>query len=123
MRTYSKMLLLLTVVISCAAMGFAQVITGGYKKVSVTDAGVVAAADFAVETQAEKTEAGIEIAAIKKAERQSVGGTNYKLCVQVNIADGSTDEPYEQFANVIVYRSLKNVFELKSWTETEDCGA
>jgi len=127
MKKNLRMMIILAalgVIFSCAVTGFAQkkpLMLGGYKVVSVTDEGVVAAADFAVSDQGEKQEATIEVGSIVKAERQSVQGTNYRLCLQVNIADGNSDEPYEQFVKVIVYRNLKNEFKLTSWVE-EDCG-
>lgn len=110
-------------ILSAAATNFAQIQTGGYKKVSVSDPQVVAAADFAIEAQGEKAGAGIELLSIENAERQTVAGTNYKLCLQVNIADGNSDEPYDQFVIAEVFVSLKNEFSLKSWTATESCEA
>lgn len=113
----------LGVIFGCATVNFAQIKVGGYKKIAVSDAGAVAAANFAVTEQGEKQEATIELTSVEKAERQIVAGTNYKLCLQVNIADGNSDEPVSQFVNAVIFKSLKNEFSLKSWEETDDCGA
>jgi hypothetical protein len=110
------------VIFSFANVASAQIKTGGYKKVAVSDAGVVAAANFAVTAQGEKQEATIEVASIEKAERQIVAGTNYKLCLEVNIADGNSDEPITQFINAVIFQSLKKEYSLKSWEETDSCG-
>jgi len=112
----------LGIIFGAATAGFAQIKTGGYKKVPVSDAGVVAAADFAIEAQGEKANAGIELLSIEQAELQTVAGMNYKLCLEVNITDGSADEPYDQFVTAVVFYSLQKEYSLKSWTVTESCG-
>lgn len=94
-------------------------IVGGYKTVSVEDEGVVEAAEFAAKTQAEKQEIAIEISSINKAERQTVAGMNYRLCVSASILDEGEDAEIKQFS-VIIFKSLKKVFTLKSWKE-EKC--
>ncbi len=120
MKKYLQLFALLAVVFGTASINFAQTV-GGFKKVPTDNTGVVAAANFAVETQAEKTEAGIELLTVHKAEQQVVAGMNFKMCLQVNVADGTTDDPFEQYANVVVYRTLKNEFTLKSWSVVESC--
>jgi hypothetical protein len=123
MKIFTRIIMLAAVIFGSAATGFAQIKTGDFKPVPVNDAEVVAAADFAVVEQADKAEASIELIEIKKAERQTVAGTNFKLCILVNITDGSADEPYERFVNAVIFRSLKDEYSLKSWTETGDCDA
>ncbi|MBK9437062.1 MAG: hypothetical protein IPN51_03580, partial [Chloracidobacterium sp.] len=49
------------------------------------DAGAVAAADFAIEAQSEKTEKEYTLEDIVKAERQVVQGSNYRLCLKVSV--------------------------------------
>lgn len=122
MKTNLRLIITFGLILSAAAICLAQIKTGEYKKVSVSDPQVVAAADFAIEAQSEKAQAGIEILSIETAERQTVAGTNYKLCMQVNIADATTDEPYEQFVVAEVFVDLKNEFSLKNWTATDKCG-
>lgn len=103
---------------------FAQTSAGDYKKVETTDAAVVAAADFAVEAQSERAEAGIELLSIEQAERRTAAGeADFKLCIQVNIVDLKTDKPYEKFVSVEISVNAKNEYALRSWTETESCGA
>lgn len=105
-----------------SANSFAQIKTGGYKKIAVTDAGVVAAAEFAAQAQSETDEAGITVQNIKTAERQTVAGTNYKLCVEVSRVEADDDAEIQQFIQTVVFRSLKNEYTLKSWEEVEECG-
>ncbi len=113
-----RMLLMLAafgVVLSCAASGRAQM-TGGYKAIPKTDAGAVAAADFAIKAQSAKTEMKFELSEIMKAERQVVAGTNYRLCMQVS-ADG--DEAF--FVQAVIYLDLKRNYKLTSWADST-CG-
>ena len=85
---------------------------GGYKAASVSDEGVVAAADFAVAKEEETTE-GLALDEILKAETQSVAGTNYRLCLKVTLGDDS------QEVQTIVNRNLKGEFSVISWTPKE----
>ena len=117
------MLAAFAVIGASAANNFAQIKTGGYKKIAVSDAGVVAAAEFAAQAQSEKDEAGITVQNVKTAERQTVAGTNYKLCIEVLRIEADDDAEVQQFVQTVVFRSLKNEYTLKSWEEVEDCGA
>lgn len=105
----------LGLVFGCAAAQ-AQIKTGGYKEISKTDAGAVAAADFAITAQSKKTGYTFELLELIKAERQVVAGTNYRLCMQV-AADG--DEPF--YVQAVVYFDLKKNYKLTSWADS-DCG-
>lgn len=109
------LLVLIAGVASSEALG-QGVIVGGYKAVAKTDAGAVAAADFAIEAQSEKTEKEYSLEEIVKAERQVVQGTNYRLCMEVS-ADGS-DTFYVQS---VVYVDLKGNRKLTSWVDSK-CG-
>ena len=89
---------------------------GGYKTAAVDNKEVTAAADFAVgkrmETNSEQE--GMELVSIDKAESQVVAGTNYRLCLTVSLGDE------KQQVQVVVFRSLKGEYSLKSW-EPKDC--
>ena len=58
---------------------------GGYKETSKTDEMVVAAANFAVETQRER-DASLKLVAVKRAARQIVAGSNYEMCLAVTLS-------------------------------------
>lgn len=105
---------------AAATIGVGQTKTGGYRKISVDDAAVVAAAEIAVAAQIENLGVEIELDEILKAERQAVAGTNFRLCLRVIVIDDA-DEPYEQLASVVVFQNLKKEYESKSWAETENC--
>ena len=105
-----------------AVNNFAQIKTGGYKKIAKTDAAVVAAADFAAQSQSKNDGAEITVQSIETAERQTVAGTNYKLCIEVFRIEAGDDVEVRQFIQTVVFRSLKKEHTLKSWEEAESCG-
>lgn len=117
-------LVALVITIGCASVGFGQRV-GGYSKVAADDPGVVAAAEFAVSAQKEKTGGPLSLVSIKHAERQVVAGMNYKLCLEVKAAD-ETDagvEPQDVQAvvwNKLTRRGEPKKYELTSWKEG-DC--
>ena len=115
---------LATLALSCAfaVNNFAQVKTGGYKKIAKTDAAVVAAAEFAAQSQSKNDDAEITVQSIEKAESQTVAGTNYKLCIEVFRIEAGDDVEIRQFIQTLVFRSLKKEYSLKSWEEAESCG-
>lgn len=92
----------------------AQVL-GGYKTISSDDAEAAEAAEFAVSTKAEDQE-GLSLVSVHKAERQSVQGTNFRLCIEVELDSES------QFVSTVVFRSLDGDFTLKSWSVVASCG-
>ena len=100
----------------------AQIKTGGYKKIAATDAGAIAAAEYAAKAKAEQDNAEITLQTVKNAERQTVAGTNYKLCIEIYRTDEGDDVEVKRFAQTVVFYSLKKQYELKSWTEVESCG-
>ncbi len=105
----------LAVVFTFASASFAQMV-GGYKVVAKTDAGAVAAAEFAVEAQSEKTGSEISLEDIVKAERQVVQGSNYRLCLEVSTDGGDTT-----YVQANVYVDLKNNRKLSKWADST-CG-
>jgi hypothetical protein len=114
----------LGITFGCAAVGLGQgrvPMVGGYKKVATTDPGVVAAAEFAVSAKKEQQDGPLSLVSIEKAERQVVAGTNYRLCLKVKAADETDAGEETQDIQVVVFRSLQNKYELKSWEEA-NCG-
>ena len=116
------LLLTAVVLIGISANAFTQIKTGGYKKIPASDAGAVAAAEYAAKTQAEKDNAEITLQTVKTAESQTVAGVNYKLCIEVYRVDEGDDVEIKQFVQTVVFRSLKKEYQLKSWEEAESCG-
>ena len=108
------------VLFACAGTSFAQPPrVGGYKSAPVDDAGVVAAANFAVSDHSQKNDVSLEIVAIKKAERQVVQGTNYRMCVEVKATGEGSDDT--QFVEVVVYQDLKRAYKVTGW-KPDACG-
>lgn len=110
----------LAIVLICGTTAFAQssTVLGGYKSAKTDDARVVAAANFAVDKRVETNteQEGLTLDSVDKAEIQSVGGTNFRLCLTISLEDES------QQVSVIVYQNLKQEYSLKSWTVVESCG-
>lgn len=119
-----KKYLLAVVVLNIFVLGMAaeasaqRIITGGYRSVPATDASVVAAAEFAVGKQVENNPEmeGLMLESINKAERQSVAGANYRICMTISLGEES------QQVTVVVYQNLKQVYSLTSWEVVETCG-
>lgn len=109
------------VVFGCAADGCAQRSGGGYKAVSVSNAAVVEAADVAVTAHNSGGEIVYKLVAVKSAERQTVQGTNYRLCLQIIAEDAELENDYD-YVRTVIFRNLQGEFELKTWTETKSCG-
>ncbi len=92
-------------------------IVGGYNSVSTTNAGVIAAANFAVSneqqtlTQILQHPLTIKLVSINEATQQVVAGMNYEMKLTVSI-DGA-----EREAVVLVYQGLGDQakMELMSW--------
>jgi len=111
----------LAVIFGCAAASSAQVKVGGYKPAAVDDATVKEAAEFAVTAQNKVEDGEMSLVAIESAQRQVVAGSNYKLCLKVNIP--GTDETVTDYYQAIVFYSLKREFKLTKWATSDDCGA
>lgn len=90
-------------------------VAGGYGAVETTAAEVIAAANFAVKKQAKMQRAKIKLAAVSRAERQIVAGTNYRLCLQIEILEKNKKTAVPQTVQIVVFRSLKQKYELTSW--------
>lgn len=113
----------LCIVFFCVSASFAQIKTGGYKTVDVSDAGVAEAAEFVVRELGRKDEIELSLESVERAERQVVAGTNYRLCLLIRYpAQEEDEEEIVSTMQVVVFRSLKNEFNLKSWKEVDgDC--
>ena len=136
MKIGLRILIILTalgVVLLFAKVNFSQTnklpSVGVYKTVSVEDAKVIEAAEFAIAKQAIESEVSIELLSIESAETQVVAGTNYRFCMQIkafaNAEDLEEDEDVEDitgFAKIVVFKNLKNEFLLRSWVVVENCG-
>ena len=109
----------LAVIFGCAAAGFSQIKVGGYKPIAKEDATAKLAAEYAVTAQNKVEDAEMSLESVESAERQIVAGTNYKLCLAVNVP--GADETITEFYQTVVFYSLKREFTLKSWTQIEDC--
>ncbi|HEX8709605.1 MAG TPA: cystatin domain-containing protein [Pyrinomonadaceae bacterium] len=96
-------------------------IVGGYKEASPKSADVIAAARFAVGERARKRETKIKLISVEHAESQVVAGINYRLCLKVEVAGEEDEADVIQEVKVVVFRSLKKQYSLKSWEE-EACG-
>lgn len=92
----------------------AQRVLGGYQSVATDDPEVVSAAEFAVSHQAEKEDTSISLSSIEKAERQTVAGANYRICMKVEMGDETKD------VRVVVNKNLEGEYSLTSWSEA-DC--
>lgn len=110
---------LLVVIFAGAVAGFAQEddepFAGGYIKASVTDKQVIEAAKFALKKRSYSTKTTINLLSIKKAQTQVVAGSNYKICLHIRYRRRAKGRD-EQFVEVVVYRNLKKVYALTSWT-------
>jgi hypothetical protein len=90
----------------------AEQIVGGYSEAAITNAEVVAAAQFAIKAQATTSEqkAVITLVELLSARQQVVAGMNYRLRLRVKV-DGKVKE-----AEAVVWRKLTGEHELTSWT-------
>ena len=93
---------------------------GGYKEIATDAPEVVSAAEFAVSARGRKEGNTIKLISVEGAERQTVAGANYRLCLKVEIEDESNNVDVTQGVKVVVFRSLKKEYSLKSWEEA-DC--
>lgn len=121
MKTNLKMAVavaVLTILAGAANAAMAQMV-GGYKPVAVTDQYALAAAEAAVDSQMEKTETTIELLSLVNAERQTVQGANYRLCLKIT-TDGE-DESTVSYAQAVVYMDLKKNYRLTSWAANSTC--
>lgn len=90
---------------------------GGFKEVATNHAQVVAAARFAVKAQAQKQETNMKLLSIHAAERATVQGVIYRLCLVVEIEDRENNVIVDQAVTAQVFQTLKGQFSLSKWTE------
>ena len=102
---------------SCVASSVAkrEPICGGFSEAKTDDPWVVAAADFAVKSQAKvmstpEKPVVLMLVKIQKAQQQVVAGMNYDLALKVK-QDGAVKE-----ATARVWRKLDGTHELTTWT-------
>jgi hypothetical protein len=120
MKTNFRITMFTVLAVMLLASAAAAQKVGGYKAISKTDAGARAAAEFAVDAQAERKNLTIELVSIEKAESQVVAGTNYRLCLKITTSGAEDEADVTITVRVIVFRNLKGVHSLTSWME-EDC--
>ena len=116
----SSIFLFSTFVLIFASSAFGQRV-GGYKQVATNDPMAQAAAEFAVSAEAKKSGKEIELISVQKAERQTVQGANYRLCLNVNAEGEDGEADASIFVQAVVYLDLKRNYRLISWA-TSDCG-
>lgn len=107
------------IIFGCAANAFAQMDVppvGGYGKADPTDKQIITAANFAVKAQAKKQKVNIKLVAVNHAARQVVAGTNYQVCLSVEMTDRKTKTAVPQIVQAIVYQNLRQKYRLTSWT-------
>ena len=110
------------VVFGVAVSVFGQIKTGGYKTIAVEDAEVEKAANFAVDAKAYELQQEISLENISKAERQTVAGINYRLCLEIYAPSADEDEDgFTIHIQTVIFRNLKGVYKITSWEES-DCG-
>lgn len=118
----------LSPIVSALAITIALVVTasaqkaGGFKEISNTDAAARAAAVFAVGAESEKDSVDLEFVTVHQAERQTVAGVRYRLCIEVAApAEDEDEDDLITTVRAIVFRDLKGAYRLMSWEE-EECG-
>jgi hypothetical protein len=119
-RRVTILMALLTVLFSVGSVQ-AQRILGGYSETAKDSAEVREAAEFAVKAQGEKQEMAYKLVSVEHAEKQTVAGINYRLCLKVGYHKEDDDVETTEFVRVVVYRNLQKVYSLTSWAQ-EDCG-
>lgn len=113
---------LLFVVFAFSSNAFAQKppVAGGYSEISIKNKDVVKAAKFAVKERAKSQNTKVNLVEIKNAKMQVVAGRNYEICLLTNYLNKRSNQLVDQFVRVVVYRDLKNKYQLTSWTQ-EPC--
>jgi hypothetical protein len=124
-------LVTLGILFGCVSVSFGQndgevIMVGGYRTVASDDKEAVSAARFAIRAQKRRKGGPLSLVSIERAERQTVAGTNYKLCLQVKAADEMGNGVEIKDVEVVVFEPLpvhggKKKYGLTSWKE-EDCG-
>jgi hypothetical protein len=97
-------------------------LVGGYKEVATDDPEVTSAADFAVAAEGRKENMTIKLISVESAERQTVAGANFRLCLKVETEDTDNNVDATETVKVLVFKSLQKAYTLKGW-EKEDCAS
>lgn len=95
-------------------------VVGGYKQAAADAPEVVSAAEFAVAARSRSSKRKVGLRSVESAERQTVAGVNYRLCLKVEEEDTENNVDVTETVRVVVFKSLKNAYTLKSWA-AEDC--
>lgn len=107
----------------CAFSGFLSSVSaqrvGGFKEIAKNDVGALAAAKFAITKKAKLDESKIVLISVEKAESQLVAGTNFRLCLVVEVEEKGENVRTDRQVLVQVYRNLKNIYTLSKWEEKE----
>lgn len=112
-KSLLRVLVCVVFVFGCGVVVSAQL--GGYKPASATASDVVEAAEFAVaEASKHEPNTDIKLVSVARAEKQTVAGINYRLCLKLEV-DGESQD-----VKVIVFLSLQKEYSLTSWDQ-EDC--
>jgi hypothetical protein len=119
-RRVTILMALLVVLFSVGAVQ-AQRILGGYSETAKDSPEIREAAEFAVKAQGEKQEMTYKLVSVEHAEKQTVAGINYRLCLKVGYHKEDDDVDTTEFVRVVVYRNLQKVYSLTSWAQ-ENCG-
>jgi len=123
MKTLSRSIVLIVLVLTCVAIATAQIKPklGAYAEIAKTDAGAKAAAAFAVQEQTKTSELKQTLMSIFKVERQTVAGANYRLCLKVTSEGEGNEADVIHFVQAVVYVPPRGDKKLTSW-EDSDCG-
>ena len=81
---------------------------GSYKRIPI-NAEVRSAASYAVREIGRKMGKRASLVSITAAERQTVSGANYKVCVKVKV-DGETKNAW-----ALIYQNSRQQYSLQSW--------
>ncbi len=106
-----------------AFSGFLTIVSaqtvGGFREIAKNDVGALAAAKFAIAKKAKDNESKIVLISVEKAESQLVAGTNFRMCLIIEVEEKGENVRTDRQVLVQVYRNLKNVYTLSRWEEKE----
>lgn len=83
---------------------------GGYTSIDPADPEVRSAVEYAMSERTSRTGTAVTLRRVVRAERQVVAGLNYRLCLEVAVAD----KPEE--VRALVFRNLQQQFSLTQWS-------
>ncbi len=87
-----------------------------YKPISKDDATVIAAGNFALAEARKKDSTLLKLNAIQESERQLlIKGTNYRLCVEINVSRKTDDDPEHKYFQTILFYDSQNHFKVTYW--------